>query len=87
MKETYIVQCETAQQAQYWRVEFVNKFAKDVVSINQVRSKVELEDSIWYFLSKARNINGMQGTVLTEEDIYIILDDTERTKLDSYEGV
>ena len=85
-KEVYIVQFETARRAQYWRVEFVNKFAKDVVNINQIQSKVELVDSIWYFLSQAKDIHGMKGTLLSEEDLYIILDDIERKGLDSYEG-
>lgn len=90
-KEIYIVKFESMQRAQYWRIEFVNKFASDVVSINQSQSRVELTDSVWYFVSKNShfNIYGMNRqitTELTEEDLYIILDDIERKALDTYEG-
>lgn len=88
MGETYIVWFENAARAQYWRIEFVNKFAKDVIRVNQYTSRVDLGDSTWYFMpeSQRNHMIGVKGSELTEEDLYIILDDKERTFLDSYEG-
>lgn len=87
-KDIYIVWFPSMERAQYWRVEFVNRFAKDVVGINRSISKVELNDSIWYFKSELQRdtCQGLKGHEYTEEDMYIILDDKERMLLDSYEG-
>ena len=88
-KEVYTVTFANNIQAFYWRVEFINKFANEVVSIDKFNQKVEMKDSIWYFFSESdiRSIQGRRGQILPQEAIYIILDDIERTKLDSYEGV
>lgn len=88
-KDVFIIIFPSSMQARYWKVAFVNKFAKDFVYMDKSKEKVELVDSVWYFLSEncPQQLRGLHGIQYGPEAIYIILDDFERTKLDSYEGV
>jgi len=91
-KETFVLTFPTTIQADYWRIAFINKFAKEFVRLDRFKGKVELTDQIWYFVKdEARIVNGFGHgeniTYLPGEAIYIVLDDPERKKLDTYEGV
>ena len=88
-KEMFVVKCKDMMRATFWRMQFVEKFADKVVAVRKRESFVELEDQIWFF----RSINcrselrvSHDVTELTEDDIVIIIDDIERTRLESYEG-
>ncbi len=88
-KEIFVVKCRDMMRATFWRIQFVEKFADKVVSARKRESLVELEDQIWFF----RSVNSRSeikvsdnATELTEDDIVIIIDDIERTRLESYEG-
>jgi len=86
--ETYIVLFESMPKAKYWRTEFIKKFEDELLAVDPGRSKVILKDSIWYFLSEHQQFwQGIRGLKLPAEAIYIVLDDPERKRLDSYEGV
>lgn len=89
--ETFVVEFPSLIQADYWLRKFVLKFSKDVVFCNRHAHKIQFNDNtVWYFKSNQsqREFKGLHNAIVyPAEAIYIILDDVERTKLDTYEGV
>lgn len=86
-KDAYLVQFETQKRALYWMSKFLDKFKEEVVSVNKTGLTVEMPEAIYYFYSKRKSTAGMHFTeTYPEEAIYIIVDDIERTRLDSYNG-
>lgn len=86
-KEAYLIQFETKERALYWMSKFLDKFKEEVVSVNKTSLTVEMPEAIYYFYSKRKSTAGEHFTeTYPEEAIYIIVDDIERTRLDSYNG-
>lgn len=74
-KDIYLIRFKTLVEAHGRRVDFINKYARDVKSVDSRHHKVELDDSIWYFcpedditLSKDEEF-----TEFTESDLALIL--------------
>ncbi len=90
-KEIFVVKCRDMKRATFWMKQFVEKFSDKVVSVKKRESLVELEDQIWFFRSvnsraDLRAVINAKVNELAEDDLVIIIDDIERTRLDSYEG-
>ena len=84
-KEIYLFQFETQEKANYWMIQTAGKFHKDLVKIDKARSYIEFTDSVYYFWNNARICTGLRNvTRYGPEDLYIILDDPERKRLDTY---
>ena len=91
-EDVYLVICKTQERANMWMQHFIAKYYSEVVSADRVRSRVTLSDSIYYFWSEARIASRgsdrafRHATLIPEESVYIMLDDPERKRLDTYEG-
>lgn len=91
-EDIYLVVCKTQERANMWMQHFIAKYWSDVVGSDRIRSRVTLQDSIYYFWSEARIASrGLDkafrhATLIPEESIYIMLDDPERRRLDTFEG-
>ena len=89
--EQYVFVFKDSKQAEYWRRLTQIHFEDEVISSRDVSDGgyVSFSDSIYYFVSECvfkRNwMLGRRSTVVyPQEAIYIILNDYERTKLDTY---
>lgn len=90
-KELFVVKCKDMKRATFWMRQFVEKFSDKVVSAMKREHVVELEDQIWLFRSvnsrsDLKAVINAEINELSEDDLVIIVDDIERTRLDSYEG-
>lgn len=90
-KELFVVKCKDMKRATFWMRQFVEKFSDKVVSAMKREHVVELEDQIWLFRSvnsrsDLKAVINAEVNELSEDDLVIIVDDIERTRLDSYEG-
>lgn len=87
-KDVYFVRFQTQQRAAFWMDKFIRKFFKDIIQVSRAASRVDLVDSIYYFRTMREDIRGLHNLIeLPEEAIYIMLDDPERKRLDTYEGI
>ena len=85
-KEIYLFQFSTQQRADYWMVQTAGKFHSDLIKFDKNKHRLEFSDSFYYFWSIQRVGDLLKNAIVySEEDLYIILDDPERMRLESYE--
>lgn len=74
-RDVYLFLFDTQQKADYWMLQTAGKFHTDLIKLNRARSRLEFEDSIYYFISKNRVSAAWSRNAITysAEDLYIIL--------------
>ena len=90
--EKYVFVFKNSNQADYWLRATRSRFEDEVIScrsaMNPDGGYVSFRDSIYFFVSeytfKRSWIFDKYVTVYPQEAIYIILNDHERTRLDTY---
>lgn len=90
--DTYWIVCKNYTQLDFWMKQFAVHFANEIVFADcNYKRCIKFKDSIYYFTtSDPRNLQGRikpSDTTYPQEAIYIILDDPERERIESYEGV
>ena len=85
-KEVYIFRFESSRQAEYWMKQVQDKFHDSIIDFQKFQGRIEFEDSTYYFWSKNRVSKILEhATVYGPEDVYIILDDPHRKRLETFE--
>lgn len=85
-KEEYVFIFPTEVRADYWFHCTAETFSDDVIKVNNHFKQISFpEGSYWFMSEHTASMNCIRDNIYTPEMLYIILDDFERTKLDTYQ--
>lgn len=79
-QDLYLVMCTTCKRALFWMEQFAKVFYKDIIIVDRYRRMIKFEEATYRFIGEleADFVKGNhEATILTEDDIIVILNDEE----------